>query len=74
MKSKTNQADRDDAVAHMTYRDVLNTYGYPASWDREVPQSRQRPNPTGVVEAMLRDTARSSDEMDVGLFEGMSDD
>ncbi|HDR8945458.1 TPA: hypothetical protein QDA71_002451 [Burkholderia vietnamiensis] len=74
MKSKTNQADRDDAVVHMTDRDFLNTYGYPASWDREVTQPRQRPNPTGVVEAMLRDTACSSDEMDAGLFEGLSDD
>lgn len=64
----------DDDVDHMTERDFLNLYGYPRSWDEEERQPPQRPNPTGVVEAMLRDTACSSDEMDSGLFEGLSDD
>lgn len=68
-----NQAGLDDD-GHLTDRDFLNTYGYPASWDNEVPQPRQRPTPAAVAEAMLRDTACSSDEMDAGIFEGLSDD
>ena len=55
----------------MTDRDFLNTYGYPASWDDEEPQPRQRPTPAAVAEVMLRDTACSSDEL---LFEGLGDD
>ncbi|MFM0593978.1 hypothetical protein [Paraburkholderia dilworthii] len=53
----------------MTDRDFLNTYGYPASWDDEEPQPRPRPAPAGAIEAMLRDTAGSSDELDAGLFD-----
>lgn len=68
-----NRAGIDDD-GHMNDRDFLDRYGYPASWDHEVPQPRQRPTPAGVTEAMLRDTACSSDEMDAGLFEGLSDD
>ncbi|PJO21634.1 hypothetical protein [Burkholderia glumae] len=62
-----NQWDRDDG--RMTDRDFLDRYGYPASWDNEVPQPRVRPTPAGVAEAMLRGTACSSDEMDAGLFD-----
>ena len=62
-----NQTDRDDG--RMTDRDFLDRYGYPASWDNEVPQPRQRPTPAAVAEAMLRCTAGSSDEMDAGLFD-----
>ncbi|RQT04341.1 hypothetical protein [Burkholderia contaminans] len=68
-----NQAGLDDD-GHLTDRDFLDRYGYPASWDNEVPQPRQRPTPAAVVEAMLRDTAGSSDEMDAGLFEGIGHD
>jgi hypothetical protein len=53
----------------MTDRDFLNTYGYPSSWDDEEPQPR--PAPAALAEAMLRDTACSSDEL---LFEGLGDD
>lgn len=66
-----NQADLDEDAGHMTDRDFLNTYGYPASWDSEVPQPRVRPTPAAVAEAMLRDTAGSSDEMDAGLFDSL---
>ncbi|WP_186264230.1 hypothetical protein [Burkholderia gladioli] len=38
-------------------------------WDRDVPQPRQRPTPAAVAEAMLRDAAGSSDELDAGLFD-----
>ncbi|MDR8731352.1 hypothetical protein [Burkholderia pseudomultivorans] len=67
-----HQTDRDDG--RMTERDFLDRYGYPASWDNEVPQPRQRPTPAAVAEAMLRCTAGSSDEMDAGLFEGFDHD
>ena len=68
-----NRAGLDDD-GHMNDRDFLDRYGYPASWDHEVPQPRQRPTPAGVTEAMLRGTACSSDEMDAGLFEGIGHD
>ncbi|OLL33689.1 hypothetical protein BTH42_00495 [Burkholderia sp. SRS-W-2-2016] len=64
-----NQADCDDGDE--TDRDFMNRYGYPRSWDDEVPQPRQRPTPAGAIEAMLRSTACSSDEL---LFEGLTDD
>ncbi len=53
-----------------TDRDFLEQHGYPRSWDEEAPQPRQRPTPGAVDEAMLRDTARSSDEM-AGLLDGI---
>ncbi|MGF6570109.1 hypothetical protein [Paraburkholderia fungorum] len=52
-----------------TDRDFRDQNGYPASWDE--PQPRQRPTPSAVVEAMLRDPAGSSDEL---LFEGLTHD
>ncbi|MBR7945389.1 hypothetical protein [Burkholderia cenocepacia] len=78
-----NGADLDDEreplqptidEGYMTDRDFLDRYGYPASWDNEVPQPRSRPMPAAVAETMLRDTAGSSDELDAGLFEGLGDD
>lgn len=72
-----NQPDDDEQggpVVVETDRDFLDRYGYPAEWDKEERQPPQRPHPAGVIEAMLRDTACSSDEMDAGLFEGLSDD
>ncbi|MBF3831143.1 hypothetical protein [Burkholderia pseudomallei] len=76
MTNFINQPDDEEGgpVVIETDRDFRDRHGYPAEWDVEVPQPRRRPNPTGVVEAMLRDTACSSDEMDSGLFEGLSDD
>jgi len=68
-----NQAGLDDD-GHLTDRDFLDRYGYPRSWDNEVPQPRVRPTPAAVAEAMLRDAAGSSDEMDAGLFEGIDHD
>lgn len=54
-----------------TDRDFRDRNGYPAAWDHEeVTQPRQRPTPGAVDEAMLRDTARSSDEM-AGLLDGI---
>ncbi|MEX3582025.1 MAG: hypothetical protein VB137_04185, partial [Burkholderia sp.] len=64
-----NQADCDDGDE--TDHDFMNRYGYPRSWDDEVPQPHQRPTPAGAIEAMLRGTACSSDEL---LFEGLADD
>ncbi|HDR9169552.1 TPA: hypothetical protein QDB40_003549 [Burkholderia vietnamiensis] len=72
------QPDDDEepgSVIVDTDRDFRDCYGYPASWDHEeVSQPRQRPTPGAMAEAMLRDTARSSDEMDEGLFEGIDHD
>ncbi|MCA8224833.1 hypothetical protein LGM69_25490 [Burkholderia multivorans] len=65
-----NQADCDDDDE--TDRDFMNRYGYPRSWDDEGP--RPCPAPAGAIEAMLRDPACSSDEMDAGLFEGFDHD
>ncbi|WP_186020501.1 hypothetical protein [Burkholderia gladioli] len=60
----------DDEPAPMIVDDHRDRYGYPAEWDQEVPQPRKRPDPAGMIEAMLRDTACSSDEMDdAGLFD-----
>ncbi|OBR53706.1 hypothetical protein [Paraburkholderia tropica] len=53
---------------------LRDLYGYPAAWDHEVLQPRKHPDPAGMVEASLRDTACSSDEMDTGLFEGIDHD
>ncbi|WP_205183716.1 hypothetical protein [Burkholderia sp. LMG 13014] len=55
-----------------TDRDFRDQNGYPASWDE--PQPRQRPTASAVAEAMLRDTAGSSDELDASLFEGFDHD
>ncbi|WP_176322293.1 hypothetical protein [Burkholderia vietnamiensis] len=54
-----------------TDREFRDQHGYPRSWDSEIPQPRQRPDPAAVAEAMLRDTATSSDEMDAGLFDSL---
>lgn len=63
-----NRAGIDDD-GHMTDREHIDRYGYPASWDHEMPQPRVRPTSAAVVEAMLREVAGSSDEMDAGLFD-----
>jgi len=68
-KSTTTQAAAIDD--EMTDREFLDLYGYPASWDDEEPQPRQRPTPSAVAEAMLRDPTGSSDEL---LFEGLTHD
>ncbi|MDN4573661.1 hypothetical protein DBB29_08745 [Pandoraea cepalis] len=64
----------DEEPAPMIVDDHRDRYGYPADWDHEVPQSRKRLDPAGTIEAMLRDTACSSDELDTGLFEGIDHD
>jgi hypothetical protein len=69
-KSTTTQAAVIDD--EMTDREFLDLYGYPASWDDEEPQPR--PAPGAVAEAMLRDAAGSSDEMDTGLFDHVRTD
>ncbi|WP_343663232.1 hypothetical protein [Paraburkholderia tropica] len=63
-----------DAENVMSEHDFLIMFGYPASWDAEAPQPRKRLDPTAMIEAMLRDSACSSDEMDEGLFEGIDHD
>ncbi|MDR5646294.1 MULTISPECIES: hypothetical protein [Burkholderia] len=77
----TNQPDLDDEPQQpaidddcMTDRDFRDCYGYPASWDDEVPKPRSNPDAAGLIEGMLRDAACSSDELDGGLFDHMRAD
>ncbi|HDR8950402.1 TPA: hypothetical protein QDA82_000671 [Burkholderia vietnamiensis] len=71
-----NQPDDEEGgrVVVETDRDFLDRYGYPPEWDEEEPQPRAHPTSGTVIEAMLRDTACSSDEMDAGLFDHMRAD
>ncbi len=55
----------DGPVVVDTDREFRDQHGYPAAWDADVPPLRQRPTPGAVAEA------RSSDEMDAGLFDHM---
>lgn len=68
-----NQPDDEEhgPVIYEADRDFRDCYGYPAAWDNEAPQPRKRLDPAGMIEAMLRDTACSSDE---GLFETIDHD